>query len=155
MESIMPDADPFAGTEVISAYSRAQALEDGELVDLSELAREAGFKYPLAVTRGVWALLAEGSLWAERPNGTAELEADPAWAGTGQSWKGRARDMLCVMRAAIRNATDRGRAGDEIRFAPLFLRKPGGRPERVPMWSKCAPGDTAEPVITVMLEGED
>ena len=36
---------PFDDMEVISAYSRAQAIEDGVLVDLSTLAREAGFKY--------------------------------------------------------------------------------------------------------------
>lgn len=43
--------------EVISVYTRAQALEDGVLVDLSYLAREAGFRWPLAVTRAVWGLV--------------------------------------------------------------------------------------------------
>ena len=33
---------------VISAYTRAQAIEDGILVDVSETAREAGFKIPVA-----------------------------------------------------------------------------------------------------------
>lgn len=45
-ENIWKDA------EVISAYSRRDALEDGVLVDLSDLAREAGFLWPLAVTQG-------------------------------------------------------------------------------------------------------
>ena len=39
---------------VIFAYTRAQAIEDGILVDVSETAREAGFKIPVAVTRTVW-----------------------------------------------------------------------------------------------------
>ena len=39
---------------VISEYSRAQAIEDGVLVDVSETAREAGIRFPLALTRAVW-----------------------------------------------------------------------------------------------------
>ena len=39
---------------VIFAYTRAQAIEDGILVDVSETAREAGFRIPVAVTRTVW-----------------------------------------------------------------------------------------------------
>src|SRR3990167_6425937 len=46
--------NPFDGAEVISSYSRAQALEDGVLVDVSETAREAGIRYPVALTRAVW-----------------------------------------------------------------------------------------------------
>ena len=40
--------------EVIYSYSRAQAIEDGVLVDVSEMATEAGFKHPTALTRAVW-----------------------------------------------------------------------------------------------------
>ena len=39
---------------VIFAYTRAQAIEDGVLVDVSDTAREAGFKIPVAVSRSVW-----------------------------------------------------------------------------------------------------
>ena len=39
---------------VISVYTRAQAIGDGILVDVSETAREAGFKIPVAITRTVW-----------------------------------------------------------------------------------------------------
>ena len=38
----------------LSAYTRAQAIDDGVLVDASETAREAGFNIPVAVTRTVW-----------------------------------------------------------------------------------------------------
>jgi len=42
---------------VIYAYTRAQAIQDGELVDISTSKEwlEAGFKYPGAMTRGAWA----------------------------------------------------------------------------------------------------
>ena len=36
--------------EVVSGYSRAQAVEDGFLCDISELAKEAGFKFPVAIS---------------------------------------------------------------------------------------------------------
>ena len=38
---------------VIYTYTRAQAIEDGVLVDVSTLAAEAGIRYPTAVTRGL------------------------------------------------------------------------------------------------------
>jgi len=120
---------------VVYRYTRAQALEDGFLVDLSQLAREAGFKFPVAVTDGVWKII----------NAPGPLEA------VGQSWRGRAWDMLFVLRLEIR----RGGNSDEVHFAPLFKRERGGPAVPVKMWSKCGPGDTPAPVITIMLEGED
>ena len=39
---------------VISQYTRAQAIEDGVLIDVSKMAKEAGFTIPVAVTAAVW-----------------------------------------------------------------------------------------------------
>ena len=50
---------------VIYAYTRAQAIADGELVDVSEMAQEAGFTIPVAVTRPVWAQYIE---WLKEDN---------------------------------------------------------------------------------------
>ena len=47
--------------------------------------------------------------------------------------------MICM--AAIRQA----RGTDRVTFAALGAN----------LWAQCGPGDTAEPVITIMLEGED
>ena len=121
--------------EIIHAYSRREALEDGFLVDLGQLAREAGFRWPLAVTRAVWDVLEPSE----------ELKRE------GQSWTGRAWDMLCVLRVSLRQSRD----GREARFAPLFVRKPGGAPEPVALRAVSGPGDDGEPVITVMLADED
>lgn len=121
--------------EVISVYTRAQALEDGVLVDLTGWAQEAGFKIPVAVTRGVWDVL--------KPS--EELEAE------GEDEAGRAWDLFTVLLDAIRGAS----GGGEVHFAPLFTMKAGQRPEPVEMWAKCGRGDDPEPVITVMLRGED
>jgi len=42
------------GAEVIYAYTRAQALEDGVLVDVSEIAKQSGIKFRVALTSTVW-----------------------------------------------------------------------------------------------------
>lgn len=121
--------------EVIYAYTREQAIEDGELVDLSALAREAGFKYPVAASRAVWALLEPSD----------ELKA------VGQDLTGRSWDMLNVLRWAIRKSE----TTDRVAFAPLFLMEPTGRAVPINLWAACGPDDNGEPVITIMRDGED
>ena len=39
--------------EVIYSYTRKQAIEDGELHEINELAQEAGFRFPVAITETV------------------------------------------------------------------------------------------------------
>jgi type I site-specific restriction endonuclease len=48
----MADEDPVFG-DVIYSYTRKQAIEDGVLVDITEMAKEAGIKYP-AVRRPLY-----------------------------------------------------------------------------------------------------
>lgn len=38
----------------IHRYTRAQAIEDGVLIDVTSTAKEAGIRYPVALTRAVW-----------------------------------------------------------------------------------------------------
>ncbi|MBF6202171.1 DUF6573 family protein, partial [Nocardia cyriacigeorgica] len=40
--------------EPIHTYTRAQALADGSLHDISELASEYGFRYPVHVAHHAW-----------------------------------------------------------------------------------------------------
>jgi hypothetical protein len=40
---------------LIHSYLRKQAIEDGVLLDVSTMGREAGFRYPVALTQAVWA----------------------------------------------------------------------------------------------------
>jgi hypothetical protein len=53
--TVAPSSIP--GSIIIHSYTRAQAIEDGVLVDVSELAHEIGFLCPVALTAGVWALV--------------------------------------------------------------------------------------------------
>src|SRR5258708_38971929 len=125
---------PGDGWDIISTYSRAEALEDGALVDVSETAREAGIRYPVALTRGAWAEA------VEVPRGAV-----------GQDEAGRLWDVFWSLRMAIRAAQS---GADRLTFRVSVV---GERRKRrtVDLVSVCGPGDDAEPVITVMLPGED
>lgn len=132
-------ADSMFG-DFVSVYSRRQAIEDGVLVDVSATAREAGFKYPVALTRALW----DGYV---RPGEGLE--------GHGQSESGRLWDVLTILRTAIRLH----RGGPTLLFDVLFLMaEPGGAAARsrlVRLKSVIGPGDTPAPVITLMLPDED
>lgn len=118
---------------VIYTYTRAQAIEDGVLVDVSTLAAEAGIRYPTAVTRGLW----------ER-----HIAVPPRLKGL-QDETGRLWDVLWIFRLAAR------RGGSEIVFTVLFAEKRNMPPVKRQIKSVCGPGDDAEPVITLMLPDED
>jgi hypothetical protein len=44
----------FDNADLIHRYTRADALRDGVLIDVSTTAREVGIRYPVALTRAVW-----------------------------------------------------------------------------------------------------
>lgn len=127
--------DPFKDADIISTYTRAQALADGVLIDVSEMAKEAGFKYPVAVTDNLWAY----------------INPDPM--PPGQDMKGRLWDVLTL---AVFNARS-SKGGDRIEFQVYFLNGEEGecKGQLVDVISVCGPGDNAEPVITIMLPSDD
>lgn len=132
--------NPFDGAEVISSYTRAEAIEDGVLVDVSETAREAGITYPVAVTRAVWEDCCE---WTD---------ADAKVKHGGQSVRGRLWDVVSMLGFAIRS----GGRGDRLLYRLTRIPRPGhGAKRLVTLKSICGPGDDAEPVITIMLPEED
>ncbi len=118
--------------EPIYSYSRAQAIEDGVLVDVSTMAKEAGFRYPVAITQAVFADVVS-------PTAKDLLE--------GQSAGGRLWDVLWM---ATRSA---GQGGPEIRYSIIV--RTGGRSTTVELKAICGPGDTPAPVVTIMLPDED
>ena len=134
---------------VIFSYTRAQAIEDGVLVDLTadgktkQLVREAGFGVPVAMTSTAFTetVLA----------GTTETQDGEFIFPSGQSLKGRLWDVLMVMRFAARA----NRNTDRVYFAVDVDTNGDGKHNTVKLWSLIGPGDDGEPVLTVMLEGED
>lgn len=118
----------------ISVYTRKQALEDGTLVDVSKLAKECGFRYPVAVTQGVW--------------GECVSVAD---ADSGEDETGRLWEILFVLKMAIR-----GVKGDRVDFVEFGVTVQKEKEEVLyDLYAVVGPGDDMEPVITVMLIGED
>ena len=133
----MNQKNPFEDAPVIFSYTRAQAIEDGVLADLSEWARETGFRIPVACTSAVW----HG--YIVPPAGTE---------GLGQSERGRAHDTLWMLYVAIRQS--KGAEREQLLFKVVFLQTPRKR-ETVTFKAHCGPGDQGEPVITIMRPNED
>ena len=119
--------------ETIFAYTRAQAIADRVLVDVTELAKEAGFIYPVALTHAVYAK------YVEVPEGV-----------TGQDKTGRLWDILNMLRFGA--ASSKGEA--EILFK-LYVRNDNRKAKLVTLKSVCGPNDDLSPCITVMMPDED
>ena len=120
--------------EIIHTYTRAQALADGVLVDVTESAREAGIVFPTALTAAAWAE------YVRVPEGV-----------DGQDEAGRLWDVLWMFRVGARV---KQYDGPEFLFE-LYVRNDNRRAELVTLKGHCGPGDELEPVITIMLPDED
>ena len=125
----------FEEADLIHAYSRADALRDGVLIDVSPTAREAGIRYPVALTRAAW------ERCVTVPPGVA-----------CQDEAGRLWDVVWLLRWAI----GRSDGGPGVRFA-VHVRSDNreGTPPLVRLKAICGPGDHGEPVVTITLPGED
>ena len=133
----MCNENPFEDAPVIFSYTRAQAIEDGVLVDLTDWAWETGFRIPVACTAAIW------NGYITQPAGTSEL---------GQSERGRAHDLLWMLYVNIRRSRSAGQ--DLLLFKVIFLMAPE-KQETVTLKAMCGPGDNGEPTLTVMLPEED
>lgn len=132
LESPTPKAgNIFEGAEVISRYTRAQAIEDGFLVDVSELAKEAGIVYPVAITSAL----------------NYDISTIPA-GHSYQDYTGRLWDVLYMFALRARNHT----GGPDFNYEIVMHT---GRKARYIIKANIGPGDTAAPVITLMKPNED
>lgn len=122
----------FDDAEVIHSYSREQAIKDGVLVDVSPIAEQAGFKVPVALTDSVW----------------ARLEPSERDAQLGQSVEGRLWDVLMVLRVHASTSD-----ADIVNFEVVIAE--GGEQHTIHLKSVIGPGDTPDPVVTIMFEHED
>ncbi|EYF06044.1 Hypothetical protein CAP_2234 [Chondromyces apiculatus DSM 436] len=105
------------------------------LVDVTEQARKAGFKIPVALTGGVWARCVEMTEAAEK---------------AGNSEDSRLSDLLWMARAAAAQKPDAREV--DVR---LHVVTDSPKAALVELTMQCGPGDDGEPVITIMLPGED
>lgn len=125
---------------IIHSYTRAEAIADGVLVDVTPTAREAGLTVPVAVTAAVH----------------AQYVALPRVDLAGQSEDGRLWDILYMLVAHIAELRMRQRpVGSELRFQLYVQNDPGREPQPVTLKAHSGPGDHGEHVVTVMLPEED
>ena len=121
---------------MIYAYTRAQALDEGTLVDVSDLARDAGFKVPVALTAKVWN---DCVAWDQSREVAPQDE-------TGRLW-----DVLTMAHMAARGRPDT----DCLTFSVLRIGSGRLRPSRVTLALVIGPGDHGEPAITIIQPTEE
>ena len=130
----------FTQADLIASYTRADALADGALIDVSAIAREAGFRVPVAITAAAWA---DCVTWSD-----ADTKRQCYQDQDGRLW-----DVLWMGFQGIRRTPN----ASECRFA--LLRVPRGGRRRTPIQTSLraviGPGDAGEPVVTIMLPTED
>ncbi len=127
---------------VISSYSRAQAIKDGVLIDVSEMAKEAGLILPTAMTDTVWESCVN---WSDEDNKKQQ---------TVQDIEGRLWDVLWMARCAI-IAANKGQSREKLYELYVVPRDGKSRSARLTTLKvHVGPGDAAEPVLTIMDPGE-
>ncbi|HWQ83523.1 MAG TPA: DUF6573 family protein [Anaerolineales bacterium] len=120
--------------DLIYAYTRSQALEDGVLVDVSQMASEADFRYPTAITTDL----------------NARITPNEREKALGQSYAGRLWDVVFLASFAAR----RSGINDRCSFDVSLFEADDAPPHRthrrtLSLWMVVGPGDQGEPVITI------
>jgi hypothetical protein len=122
----MTNDNPFG--ETIYSYSRAQAIDDGVLVDLSQVdSIKQHWKLPFACTSAVWSIIEE------------------ALKREDQDVSGICHDISTMAKLGVQGAGNSG----QIHFKVIII----GQMHELKL--HIGPGDTASPVLTLMLPGED
>ena len=125
---------PFG--EVIYAYTRKQAIADGVQIDVTKTAQEAGIKFPVFLTRGVF------ETYVAVPEGV-----------TGQDEAGRLWDVVWMLRFGI----IRARPGVQRIPVAFYVRNDNRTPRLVKLIATCGPLDIddPQPAITITMPDED
>ena len=126
---------------VLSTYTRAQAIADGVLIDVTETAREAGFSIPVAVTRAVW----------------TRLVALPKGCRGFQDEAGRLWDLVWMARhhALANRDRDRFRMCVLVRDIRRDLRDSNRPPRKHFPIVAIGAGDDGSAVITILFPEDD
>lgn len=122
--------------EVIYSYTRAQAIEDGVLVDLmqdrmAQVCRQH-YKYPVACTAAVFAIMEKAVANKKHCNDFAGVLHDMLW-------------MSKVMKRKIDEST--------VIFRVKIVG--AGKKSLYEFKLNCGPGDDGAPVMTLMMPDED
>lgn len=134
-------AESFFG-DIISTYTRAQAIEDGVLIDVSSIAKESGFnEWPVSMTAGAWA---DCVAWSDTDSQTQVY----------QDQSGRLYDVIFMAFQAICLSRE---VGDRLLFRLYRVPRDGRsmEAELTTLKLMVGSGDQGEPVLTILLPDED
>ena len=130
-------APPASDWDVVYQYTRSQAIADGFQIEVTKTAEEAGIRFPVFITRGVY----------------EQCVAVPPGV-TGQDEAGRVWDLMWMLRFAI----IRSKPGTTRLTVALYVRNSDKQPARLTKLIATAGAldiDDPAPAITLMLPEED
>lgn len=130
-----PDPNPIVFTN-----PRAMAIRDGVLLDVTPLAREAGFQIPVALTVGLWATYGAHD---KTPAGDQGTVWDLLWM------------LRCAAIGILPAKLERHPHGETLWFELELTPHGKTQPELVLLKAISGGGDDGEPVLTVLLPHED
>ncbi len=123
--------------DAVYTYTRSQAVADGFQIEVTKTAQEAGIRFPVFITRGVY----------------EQCVAVPPGV-TGQDEAGRLWDVVWMLRFAI----IRSKPGTSRLTVALYVRNSDTHPARLVKLIATAGAvdiDDPSPAITLMLPTED
>jgi hypothetical protein len=122
--------------ERIATNSRAEAIADGSLVDVTDTSecKECGIKYPIALTRAVYE---DCVLWTKEDKKPSQDE------------KGRLWDILYMFALQAKRAVNSSSSSFSFEVYVVPRKGRGIRARPVELRAICEPGDTLEHVITI------
>lgn len=136
----MRNEHPIFG-EVIHVVTREELYENGDLIDVSKMAKEAGINVSSA-ERGIKDVAVSRRVWNE------VITPDETASSFGESEEGRLWDVLWMMVVAAK------KGGGQVMEFPLFVTEKGKHKE-IKLKSIIGPGDCYKPVITILMPDED
>lgn len=141
MNNIHHQTRAEAPAPAVYRYARAQAIDEGMLIDVSALAREAGFRWPVALSFNAWK---EAVDWRDHYE-LLMIDREEA----ARIWD--------VLYQAYHSILLTENPSNLVYFRVFHGPKLGLAltPQIVNLKIVLGPGDAGEPVITIMLSSED
>ena len=123
---------------LIYSYTREEAIRDGNLIDVSDIAAKLGFRSPTVVTAAVWKNYCEPE---DLPDEPPAILRDILWM------------LHCSLSGALPCRREETGAGEVVFFS--FVSGLGTDKETLSeLKAETGPGDEGESVITIMLTNE-
>lgn len=138
---IVPNGESAADLfgDAVYTYSRADALADGYLIDITDHAKTAGFRVPAAITRAAW------------EDCVAWEAADERRKRVHQDQSARLLDVLTMAMFRIRAAMRHNAAADRTTFPVLRIPRDGcgTKPREATLEVVIGGDDEGVPCITI------